>query len=131
MSIGADFRKAVETQDLDAMRACLAPDVEFHSPVAFKPYHSRETVSALLGHVSQTFEEFVYIDEIEQGTSHMLRFTAKVNGRRVEGVDLLDIDSDGLVGKFTVMVRPLSAAIALAEAMGARIQEAGGLPGLD
>ena len=128
MSIAADFRKAVETHDLDAMRACLAEDVEFHSPVAFKPYHSRETVAALLGHVSQTFEEFVYIDDIGQGTSHMLRFTAKVNGRVVEGVDLLDIDSDGLVGKFTVMVRPLSAAIALAEAMGARIEEAGGLP---
>ena len=49
MNMGADFRKAVETKDLDAMRACLAPDVEFHSPVAFKPYHSREIVSALLG----------------------------------------------------------------------------------
>ena len=129
MSVGADFRAAVESHDLHAMSACLAEDVEFHSPVAFKPYHSREVVTALLGHVSQTFEDFVYIDEIEQGTSHMLRFRASVNGRVVEGVDLLDIDSDGLVGKFTVMVRPLSAAIALAEAMGSRIEEAGGLPG--
>lgn len=125
---GAAFRKAVETHDLDAMRACLSEDIEFLSPVAFKPYRSRDTVMFLLTHVSQTFEDFVYIDDIHSGSSHMLRFTARVGDKQIEGVDLLDIGDDGLVERFTVMVRPLAAAIALAQAMGTRIEAVGGMP---
>ncbi len=67
MSVGSQFRAAVEAHDLERMSACLAEDVEFFSPVAFKPFVSRQTVTAVLGFVAETFEEFVYIDEIEQG----------------------------------------------------------------
>ena len=106
----------------------MSDSIECHSPVAFKPYRTIEPVMFLLTHVSQTFEDFVYIDDIHQGSSHMLRFTARVGDKALEGVDLLDIGEDGLVEKFTVMIRPLSGAIALAQAMGARIEAAGGVP---
>jgi hypothetical protein len=39
---------------------------------------------------------------------------------RVEGCDFLHLDADGLIDEFTVMVRPLSAAQALSEAMAAQ-----------
>ena len=130
LATGAKFRKAVEEDDLVAARECMSEDIEFHSPVAFKPYTSLETVMALLTHVSQTFEDFVYIDDIHSGSSHMLRFKARVGDKQIEGVDLLEMGEDGLVEKFTVMVRPLSSAIALAQAMGARIEAAGGVPGV-
>lgn len=126
--VGARFRAAVEASDIEAARACMAPGIEFHSPVAFKPYRTIEPVMFLLNLVSQTFEDFVYIDDIQQGSSHMLRFTAKVGDKALEGVDLLDIGEDGLVEKLTVMIRPLSGAIALAQAMGAKIEAAGGVP---
>ena len=129
LATGAKFRKAVEEHDLVSARECMSENVEFHSPVAFKHYSSLETVMALLTHVSQTFEDFVYIDDIQSGSSHMLRFKARVGDKAIEGVDLLEMGEDGLVEKFTVMVRPLSAAIALAQAMGARIEAAGGVPG--
>ena len=58
----------------------------------------------------------------------MLRFKARVGDKQIEGVDLLEIGDDGLVERFTVMVRPLAAAIALAQAMGAKIEAAGGMP---
>lgn len=129
MSVGEDFRAAVEAKDLDAMAACLAPDVQFYSPVAFKPFESREVVKAVLGFVMETFEDFSYIDELGGAESHMLRFRARVGDREVEGVDLLDENADGLVGRFTVMLRPLSATMAMGEAMSAAFDAAGGKPG--
>lgn len=129
MSSGADFRAAVERGDLDAMAACLSDDVEFHSPVAFKPFVGREAVREVLGHVMETFEDFEYVDDLAGERSHMLRFRTRVGDRSIEGVDLLDFDDEGLVGRFTVMLRPLSATIAMAEAMAARFAAAGGAPG--
>ena len=41
--------------------------------------------------------------------------------RELDGVDILSFDEDGLVRELTVMVRPLSAVTALAEAMQARL----------
>jgi hypothetical protein len=44
----------------------------------------------------------------------------------VNGCDFLQVNDDGLIADFKVMVRPLSSATALAEAMGAqfgRIQQ--------
>ncbi len=122
------FRTAVESRDLDAMVACLAPDVVFHSPVTFKPYEGREAVGALLGVVSETFEDFRYTDELEGAAVHALVFRARVGDKQVEGLDVIREDSDGLIADLTVMVRPLSAAIALAEAVGKGLAERGVTP---
>jgi len=124
------FRAAVEAGDLDAALALLAPDVVFHSPVTFKPYEGLENVGALIGAVFETFEDFRYTDEFTtddgaDGPVHALLFSARVGEKRIEGLDVLRIGSDGLVVDFTVMVRPLSAAIALAEAMGPKLAERG------
>lgn len=129
MSVGERFRAAVEARDLDAMSDCLSEDVEFYSPVAFKPFEGREVVTAVLGFVMETFEEFEYVDELGDGTSHMLRFRARVGEREVEGVDLLEAGDDGLVERFTVMLRPLSALMTMGEAMSAAFEAAGGKPG--
>ena len=129
MSVADDFRIAVEARDLDGMAACLAPDVEFYSPLAFRPFESREVVKTVLGFVMETFEDFRYVDEIGEGESHMLRFRARVGEKEIEGVDLLDENADGLVGRFPVMLRPLSATIAMGEAKSAALPAAGGKPG--
>lgn len=56
------------------------------------------------------------------GRDHALVFTATVGGRTIQGCDFLHVDEDGRIDDFTVMVRPLSAAQALAEAMGAQFE---------
>ena len=129
MGVGERFRQAVEARDLEAMGDCLSGEVEFFSPVAFRPFVGRETVTGVLGFVMETFEDFRYVDELGDGDSHMLRFQARVGDREVEGVDLLEAGEDGLVDRFTVMLRPLSATIAMGEAMSAAFEAAGGKPG--
>ncbi|WP_329114797.1 nuclear transport factor 2 family protein [Streptomyces sp. NBC_01353] len=126
------FRKAVEDRDPFAVAALLADDVVFTSPVAFKPYAGKAITAAILRGVLRVFEDFTYVREIANpdGRDHALVFTATVNGRQIQGCDFLRFDEDGRIDDFTVMVRPLSAAQALAEAMGAQFdriaQEAAG-----
>ncbi len=116
------FRKAVEDRDPAAVEALLAEDVVFVSPVAFKPYPGKAITAAILRGVMRVFEDFTYVREITQPGSrdHAFVFTATVNGRQIQGCDLLHFDEEGKIDEFTVMVRPLSAATALAEAMGAQ-----------
>ena len=114
-------RTAIEARDLDALSALLAEDVVFNSPVAFHSYTGRATVTELLRNVMEVFTDFHYVDELAGDGSHALIFSAGVSGRTVLGLDHLRFDADGLVSEFTVMVRPLSGVIALAEAMGPRV----------
>lgn len=113
------FRKAVEDRDTAAIEALLADDVVFTSPVAFKPYPGKPLTAAILRGVLRVFEDFRYIREIADpgGRDHALVFEATVAGKRLTGCDFLHFDADGKIDDFMVMVRPLSAATALAEAM--------------
>lgn len=114
------FRSAVEAGDLDAMRAQLAEDVVFRSPVAHKPYEGKAITAAILANVFEVFEDFRYVRELGDDAGHALVFEATVAGLDITGCDFLVLDDDGLITDFMVMVRPLKAAHALADAMGAR-----------
>jgi ketosteroid isomerase-like protein len=119
------FRALVESHDLDGLLALLAEDVEFRSPVVFKPYRGREAVAPLLLGVSRVFEDFRYTREIgaDDAHDHALVFEARIGSRQVEGCDFLHTGPDGLIDEFFVMVRPLSAAVALADAMRTQLAE--------
>ena len=122
------FRDAVEAQDIEAAIALLAEDVVFRSPVVFKPYHGREAVAPLLRAVSRVFEDFRYEREIgaEGASDHALVFSARVGERELDGCDFLHTNEHGLIDDMCVMVRPLSGALALAEAMKAQLEAARG-----
>ena len=115
------FRAAVQRADLDAMVAALHPDVRLYSPVAFRPFVGRDQVRELFAHLLEVFEGFHYVDELSGPSSHALIFRADVGDIQVQGLDHMVFDDDGLVTEFTVMVRPLSAAIRLAERMAPRV----------
>jgi SnoaL-like domain len=118
------FRKAVEEQDEAAIEAMLADDVVFTSPVAFKPYVGKPITAAILRGVLRVFEDFHYIREIQDsnGQDHAFVFETVVSGKKITGCDFLHFNDDGLIDDFMVMVRPLSGATALSEAMGAQFE---------
>ena len=126
MSAANRLKAALEARDLDAAVALMAPDVVFRSPIVHKPYQGPEAVWALLGGVMAIFEDFRYERVIGASDSadHALVFTARIGDRQVEGCDFLHENSDGLIDEFVVMVRPLTGAHALAEAMRAHFEGA-------
>ena len=128
MTAADRFRSAVEARDLDAAVALLAPDVVFRSPIVHKPYHGPEAVRALLEGVLVIFEDFRYERAIgaPDAADHALVFAARVGDRELQGCDFLHENADGQIDEFVVMVRPLTAAHALAEGMRAHFE--GGVP---
>ncbi len=123
------FRTAIESRDIAAAAALLADDVEFRSPAVFKPYRGRANAAALLAAVSCVFEDFRYTREIGEpdARDHALIFQARIGDRQIEGCDFLRTNRDGAIDELVVMVRPLSGAHALAEAM----RRQPGVPGRD
>lgn len=119
------FREAVEANDHRAMEALLADDVRFTSPVAFKPYDGKAITAAILRAVTRVFEDFHYVREIRSADDrdHALVFEASIDGTLVNGCDFLHVNDAGLIDDFVVMVRPLSGANALAEAMGKQFEQ--------
>jgi hypothetical protein len=119
------FRAAVEAHDLEAIPALLAPDAVFVSPVAFRPYAGRELVAAIPVGVGRVLEDLVYDREYAaaDGDGLALQFRARVGDLEVQGCDFLHFDDAGRITELMVMLRPLSAAQAVAARMGEQFEE--------
>ena len=123
------FKAAVESEDPAGVRAALAEDVVFRSPVVFRPYEGHAVVSAILTEgAMNVFRDFRYVERFEEEGTAALIFKARVGDREVDGLDLLRFDADGKIAELMVMVRPMSGLNALAEAMGREFERLGITP---
>jgi hypothetical protein len=113
--------------------ALLHPDVVFYSPVVFTPQRGREVTALYLTAAGATIggggkpkdrpgpsedhdaaadsskapTGFRYTKEIRQGHQAMLEFETTMDGKVVNGVDIITCDDDSMITEFKVMVRPL------------------------
>jgi hypothetical protein len=119
------FRRAVEAHSLDEIMAIFAEDAVLHSPITFHPFEGRPAIRQLLGILLEVFEDFHYTDELvaADGTRGLI-FRARVDGRDLEGIDLIRFDERGLTRDFTVMIRPRSALERLLAEVGSRLAAA-------
>ncbi len=121
MNVQHPFGIAVLADDEKAALATIADDVVFRSPAVHKPYEGKETVEQILHLVATVFENFRYTNEWRDGRTTILFFEANVGDRELQGIDILEENDDGLIERFTVMIRPLSGLQAVAAAMAARL----------
>jgi len=120
------FRVAAESHNIDALLGTLAPDVVLHSPVTFAPYAGKEPVGGLLRLVSEAFDGWRCVEEVRSPDGVIgFVFRTRVGDRELEGLDLLRLNADGLIADLTVMIRPLSGLIALAQAIGPKVNATG------
>jgi hypothetical protein len=117
------IESALETGRTEPVLELCSPEVVFSSPVVFRPYQGREALRVILGAVMRVFEDFRYEREIgaEGAEDHALVFKARVGDRELHGCDFIHVGPDGLIDEFTVMVRPRSAMLALADAMATEV----------
>ncbi|MCW3050336.1 MAG: hypothetical protein JWO74_4620 [Solirubrobacterales bacterium] len=120
------FGSAMKAGDVDAAVDLLSDDVVFRSPIVFKPYRGRDAARVLLAAVSQVFDDFRYVREIgaADARDHALVFEARIGDKQIEGSDFLHLDENGSIDELMVMVRPMSGALALADAMTAQLAAA-------
>ncbi|UCG25509.1 MAG: nuclear transport factor 2 family protein, partial [Chloroflexota bacterium] len=103
----------------------LAEDVAFRSPVMWKPYHGRYPTFVILSTVGEVFRDFVYHREFVTGNTWALEFSAQVGDLSVKGIDLIELNDEGLIQDFEVFVRPANGLMALGEEMKRRLTEMG------
>lgn len=95
----------------DALKALLAADAVFHSPVVHSPQHGRDKVFSYLFAASHVLggENFRYDREIVGEDQAMLEFSSVLDGIQINGVDIIRWNDEGQIIDFKVMVRPLKA----------------------
>ncbi len=105
----------------------LHDDVVFYSPVVFTPQRGAAITKLYLQAAQATFPgdaadgggagngtegvagSFRYVKQILAGNQAALEFETRMDGKVVNGVDLITCDDDGRIVEFKVMIRPLQA----------------------
>jgi hypothetical protein len=115
------FKAAVLAGDMAAAVELFSDDVVFNSPVVHRPYQGKAALRAILDAAFSVFENFRYTAEYSSTDGHVLMFRAEVDGRELQGVDILGPTSkaDEPLPELTVLVRPYSATTALRQRMAA------------
>ena len=113
--------------DPEKLKAMLADDAVFHSPVVHTPQEGKAKVFAYLHAASHVLgnDSFHYVREIVDGDTAVLEFALVLDGIQVNGVDMVRWNADGKIEDFKVMVRPLKAVNKVWEKMGEMLARAG------
>jgi hypothetical protein len=118
------LRAAVEARDIDALIDTFTPDVVLHSPLISEAFKGKDEV----GFVFRTLapealftDDFSYTAELVEGDVIMLAFETRLNGKHVEGVDLMRVDDQNKVREITVFLRPLPGTAAVAQFLAPRL----------
>ncbi len=114
----------------------LADDCVFYSPVVFTPQEGKELTKLYLHAAASTFNEgknagaslspaskFRYVKETVAGNHAFLEFETEMDGKYVNGVDILTCDDESRIVEFKVMIRPLQAVNLLHERMKAMLEK--------
>lgn len=97
--------------DPAVLDALLADEVVFHSPALFSPQEGREKTAMYLTAAAKVFggTDFRYEGQWFAEESAVLEFAATVDGKYVNGIDMIAWNGDALITSFKVMIRPFSA----------------------
>ncbi|UWR99951.1 nuclear transport factor 2 family protein [Phaeobacter inhibens] len=115
------LQEVVAKGDDSQIASLLAEDVQFLPPTYWKTWTGRAPVAAILGHVGQIFGDFRYRRIMGNGDDWALEFQCKIGEFDAVGVDLITLNSDGLIARFEVVMRPYKSIGVLREAIMARV----------
>ena len=92
----------------DQLHDMLADDVVFLSPAIFSPQEGKAKTAMYLEAAAKLFSgtDFHYVGEWYGERSAVLEFAATIDGKYVNGVDMIAWGDDELITSFKVMVRP-------------------------
>lgn len=111
------------TNGLDQL---LHDDVVFYSPIVYTPQKGKAITTLYLQAAGQTLpgektsttaqsdlndapKGFRYTKEILDGHHAVLEFETTIEGKYVNGIDMITCDDDGKIIEFRVLIRPLQA----------------------
>jgi hypothetical protein len=99
----------------------LDNDVVFYSPIVYTPQRGKAITAQYLSAASVALpgeassaptaseSKFHYTKEVISGSHAVLEFETSIEGKYVNGVDIITCNEKGLISEFRVMIRPLQA----------------------
>ena len=115
-------RRLFESGESADIRSYLSEDVELLPPTYDKLWRGPDLVARLLGFAAEAFGGLSYTDMWHGEAGHVMRFEGRIGDEPISGVDIVSLDEQGLIRRFEVFSRPPKAALALREAMGAKVR---------
>ncbi|MEQ9316695.1 MAG: nuclear transport factor 2 family protein [Henriciella sp.] len=111
--------------DAAALSSILHDDVVFTSPVVHTPQRGKAITMMYLGAAGQTLggDTFRYTRVFDCGDKAVLEFECEMDGILVNGIDMIEWDSNGMITDFKVMVRPLKGMQVVHAAMGRMLEQ--------
>ncbi len=105
----------IENGRASELEALLAPDAVFYSPAVFTPQEGRDTTLAYLTAAAKVFgdSDFHYVEKWYGESSAILEFAATIDGKYVNGIDMIRWNDAEKIVSVKVMVRPLKGLQAL------------------
>lgn len=110
----------------ELLNELLAEDATLISPVVHSPQVGMEITQKYLTAAMYVFgnESFKYVREFKGENAAVLEFETEIDGKYVNGVDMIAWNDAGLITEFRVMVRPLQAVNLIHEMMGQMLKSA-------
>lgn len=123
-SVMAAWHHVVQSRDPAALKALLADEVVFHSPVVHTPQRGKAITFQYLMGAFQVLNgpAFHYERKIVGANDAVLEFSTEIDGIHINGVDLIRWNDAGLIVDFKVMLRPLKAVNLVHQQMGAMLE---------
>ncbi|MBP6379765.1 MAG: nuclear transport factor 2 family protein [Sphingorhabdus sp.] len=114
------WHRVALSKDVAEIENILHDDCVFESPVVHTPQVGKAITSQYLAAAGHTLgnDTFRYVGEWHRENSSILEFTAEIDGIKINGIDMISCDDEGLITHFKVMVRPLKAVNMLHQKMG-------------
>lgn len=114
------WHQIVKSRELAALKALLADDVVFESPVVHTPQAGKAITTQYLQAAMHVLgnDSFRYLNQWYGPSSAVLEFQSTCEGIVINGVDMISWNAAGQITHFKVMVRPLKAVNKLHELMG-------------
>jgi hypothetical protein len=129
----ARWHRFITGESPNELEGLLADDVVFYSPILYTPQRGREITATYVRAATQALPgegaeggkggegAFRYTKQVLAGDVAVLEFETTVQGKYVNGVDIIRCDEDARIVEFRVMIRPLQAVNAVDESMRAML----------
>lgn len=134
----AQWHEYILGKKAGALESLIADDCVFISPIVFTPQKGKDITIAYLraaggtiggqgvpgeGKPSADSGKFKYTKEVLAGNHAVLEFETEMEGKYVNGVDIITCNDEGKIVEFRVMIRPLQAVNLVHAAMGAMLEK--------
>ncbi len=120
-----------------ALDELLDDAVVFYSPIVYTPQQGKAITSLYLQAAAATFPgkssvprssgnvtgSFRYTKQVFSADTAILEFETEMEGKYVNGVDIIRCNNDGRIVEFRVMIRPLQAVNLVHQQMAAMLEE--------